>query len=366
MVTRIKNYSTTPASNNLTPPNGFPEGMAISDVNNAMRQNMADLRDWYEDAIWIDFGHAGLSFFDATNFKVTGDKTAIYHVKRRVRAIGTTPFTIYGSITAVAFSSPDTTVTVAWDSGSLNSTLNQVAVSSIRADLKTLHSDAMVFASSLAFVPTGFITPYAGATAPTGYVLASGRTIGNAASGGTERANADTAALFTLLWDAFANTQLPIQDSSGTASTRGANAAADYAANKRLPLPDLRGRAVAGLDNMGGTSANRLTGASGSVDGDVIGASGGTETETAPLPAHTHFTHNSDSGAGNPESPSFTLTASTTATRKNSIADATPYSNYVINGSGTTANVGLTSSAGAGGTHNNIQPTFILPYIIKL
>lgn len=96
-------------------------------------------------------------------------------------------------------------------------------------------------------------------TAPTGWVLCSGRTIGDASSGATERANADTSALFALLW-ARSNTLFPIQNSDGTAGTRGANAAADYALHKRMPLPDLRGRTRYGVGNMGGSESNRLNG----------------------------------------------------------------------------------------------------------
>src|SRR5690606_30912733 len=56
-------------------------------------------------------------------------------------------------------------------------------------------------------------------------------------------------------------------------------------------LPDLRGRVAAGRDDMGGTSANRLTNQSGGLDGDTLGASGGSETHTlteAELASHTH------------------------------------------------------------------------------
>ena len=35
-------------------------------------------------------------------------------------------------------------------------------------------------------------------------------------------------------------------------------------------LPDLRGRAIAGQDDMGGSSANRLTGQTGGVNGDIL------------------------------------------------------------------------------------------------
>lgn len=75
---------------------------------------------------------------------------------------------------------------------------------------------------------------------PTGCVLPNGGTIGSASSGATNRANADTADLFAFYWRITSNTDYPIQDSAGAASTRGASAAADFAANKRLPLPNIQ------------------------------------------------------------------------------------------------------------------------------
>jgi hypothetical protein len=81
--------------------------------------------------------------------------------------------------------------------------------------------------------------------AKTGFVRCNGRTIGNAVSGGAERANADCEALFTYLWNALANAQAAV--SGG----RGASAAADFTAGKTIDLPDLRGALPIGLDGMG-------------------------------------------------------------------------------------------------------------------
>jgi hypothetical protein len=119
----IKDWSTTAASNNSAPPDGFPENMAPSAVNDAARETMAQVRSWYEDAEWINRGYT-YAYVAATQFKVAGsDVTSIYPVGRRVRAVGSSTGTIYGTITASSFSS-DTTVTVAWDSGTLaNETL---------------------------------------------------------------------------------------------------------------------------------------------------------------------------------------------------------------------------------------------------
>lgn len=85
----------------------------------------------------------------------------------------------------------------------------------------------------------------------TGWVRANGRTMGSASSGATERANADTATLYAYLWNNFSNTICPV--STG----RGANAAADFAANKTIQLLDWRGYVPGGLDDMGNSAASR-------------------------------------------------------------------------------------------------------------
>lgn len=91
------------------------------------------------------------------------------------------------------------------------------------------------YVEARAFV-TGMILPWEFSTAPDGFVLLQGGTIGSASSGATARAHADTEALFTLIWESYDNTARPIQDDSGAPSTRGGSAAEDFAANKRLPL----------------------------------------------------------------------------------------------------------------------------------
>src|SRR3990167_7582697 len=85
-----------------------------------------------------------------------------------------------------------------------------------------------------------------------GWVLMDDKTIGNAASGATGRANADTVDLFTLLWTNTADAECPV--STG----RGASAAADYAANKTIQLPLMLGRALACYGSGAGLTARVL------------------------------------------------------------------------------------------------------------
>lgn len=210
--------------------------------------------------------------------------------------------------------------------------------------------DAILPTIRLAITPTGVIVPFAGLTAPSGWLLLSNLTIGSASSGATSRANADTAALYNLLWEGYSNAELVIQTSAGVNTTRGSNAATDYAANKRLPLLDLRGRVIAGLGNMGGTSADRITSAVSGFDGNTAGAAGGSQSHTLitdEIPAHTHDV------AGIPS-----LTTLTDLAGSGANVASTP---------DTPATETLTSaSIGGGLAHRNVQPTIILPFIIKL
>ncbi|MDO9334927.1 MAG: hypothetical protein Q7T61_00870 [Caulobacter sp.] len=107
---------------------------------------------------------------------------------------------------------------------------------------------------------TGTMFVYVNNTAPTGALKCNGGTIGSAASGAAN-ASADYAALFALIWNLNA-TDYPILTSGGAGSTRGADAAADFAANKRLPLPNMRGEFLRGLDDGRGVDTGRVLGSS--------------------------------------------------------------------------------------------------------
>lgn len=163
--------------------------------------------------------------------------------------------------------------------------------------------------------PVGSILDFAGTAAPTGWLLCYGQAL-----------NAVSSTQYQDLYDVIGN------------SFGGTN-------NTNFVVPDLRGRVVAGQDDMGGSSANRLTGASGGVNGDTFAAAGGAETHTlltAEMPAHTHQTGNT---AGNRTVP---------------VAGGGVQAIFLE--SGTPA---LSASTGGDGAHNNVQPTMILNKIIK-
>lgn len=67
-----------------------------------------------------------------------------------------------------------------------------------------------------------------------------GGTIGNDSSNATELASNQALNLFIYLWDNFPS--LTVRNSSGTIVSRGANASADWSANRTIQLWDRRGR----------------------------------------------------------------------------------------------------------------------------
>lgn len=197
-------------------------------------------------------------------------------------------------------------------------------------DIDTLIKTATDTATA-AGVPIGSVVDYCGTSAPYGYLFCYGQAVSRTVT---------YAALFAAIGTTFG---------TGDGSTT-------------FNLPDFRGRIAAGKDNMGGTSANRLTGITGSVDGDVLGATGGEEGHaltSAENAAHTHFISSNDTAT----TLGSVLTNSNTMIRQ--VGNGTNTQEYALGGGATSATVGLSSSSGSGTAHNTVQPTMVLNKIIR-
>lgn len=118
-----------------------------------------------------------------------------------------------------------------------------------------------------------------------GWVRVNGRTIGNASSGASERANADCQALFIYVWSTFADAICPVLGG------RGANALADFTASKQITLLDARGADIRGLDDMGNSALGSFTGVTfttgNATTGGSTGGSNATTLLTTNLPPYT-------------------------------------------------------------------------------
>lgn len=97
-------------------------------------------------------------------------------------------------------------------------------------------------------------------TVPWGYVPSNALTIGNASSNASWRPNDDTFFAYSFLWNNYSQSLCPTLTSAGVITPRGANAAADFAANKAIQTPDMRGSATIGVDNMASGGSTFLAG----------------------------------------------------------------------------------------------------------
>ena len=128
----IKNYSTTASNNVSVNGSSISEGMAPSAVNNSMREIVKDIREGFNEKEWFILGDGDgtttFSYASSTSVTVASDITSSHHVGRRVKVVGSNTGTIYGKIATSSYSSPNTTITFTFDSGSISSSDTTVDV----------------------------------------------------------------------------------------------------------------------------------------------------------------------------------------------------------------------------------------------
>lgn len=313
----------------------WAEGMPPSDVNDSARVMMARVKE-----LLIDIGGSIVATGTANNISVSAQSGFTTLANGRmvsfraianntqattlnVNSIGAKPVLKATGSGIVALSGREI------QSGAMYTLQYSTALNSGNGAWLLLNPTAQT-------VPAGTIASFAGSAAPDGWLLSYGQAV----------SRATYADLFSAIGTTFG---------SGNGTTT-------------FNLPDVRGRVVAGKDNMGGTSANRLTNQSGGLNGDVLGDTGGTETHTlttAQMPAHNHTfsgrtgdsgAHRHGAPAGGPDSlgTNFARTSASSATLQTELDG-----NHDHAFSGTTAN------RGNGDAHNNVQPTIIFNTIIK-
>ena len=105
----IKDYRIVQANNTSLNGIDVAEGMLPSNLNNAIRALMVNVREWYNDSQWIIYGDGDGAFTAAyassTSFTINGaNVTSIYHAGRRIKLTADTPGTIFGTISSSTFS----------------------------------------------------------------------------------------------------------------------------------------------------------------------------------------------------------------------------------------------------------------------
>jgi microcystin-dependent protein len=200
---------------------------------------------------------------------------------------------------------------------------------------------------------TGDVKATFRAAAEDGWVLMDDGSIGAAGSGATSRANADCEDLFALLWSNVANAWAPLQDATGAAVGRGASAAADWAAKRRLLLPKMLGRAIA-CAGWGADLSDRALGERTGAESHIL--------TTDEMPSHTHGASTNSTG-----SHSHTLMPTGSEGYSSGYAGGRSYGGSASTGSaGSHSHTVTVGATGGGQPHSLMQPTAFLNFQIRL
>jgi microcystin-dependent protein len=319
----------TTAANNATADGTcpWPEGMAPSQVNDSARGNMAALAKYFRD-------QAGslLTAGTATAYTVTsnGGFDTLAHLDGF--ALAFVPHTSCGAtvtlnVDGLGAKPLRTSPGVELPSGLLIQGTPYVATyNNVDGAFYLRGFYNLPFA-----VPIGSFLPHSSTTPPnSNFVLPSGQAISRTVY----------ATYFAMVGTTFG---------PGDGSTT-------------FNVPDLRGRAIFGLDNMGGSAASRITVAGGNFNGTTLGATGGAENHTltqAEMPSHNHGITD----------PGHTHTV--TAIPSRFAGDATPGTGgspdpqTAITSSSNTTGITI-SNAGGSNPHTVLNPCIVLPYILRV
>lgn len=255
------------------------------------------------------------------------------HMANTVNPVGT--MVDYAGVTApsgwlLAYGQAVSRATYASLFAVLNPSLGVTTMTIAAPGVVTLTNHGLVTGDAVYFTTTGALPT--GLTANTVYYAV--------------KIDANTFNLATSVGNAMAGTKIT---TSGTQSGVHTLLRSPYGVgdgSTTFNIPDARGRAIAGNDQMGGTAASRLTGsASGGVYGQLVGYGAGEQAHqltVAELASHTHNWLSGNGGAAG--GGAFTA---------------------AINNAG--FNTGAPSEyAGGNAAHNVVQPTLVLNKIIKV
>lgn len=198
--------------------------------------------------------------------------------------------------------------------------------------------------------PAGIVMPFAGSTAPQGYLLCDGSAV----------SRTDYADLFAAIGTTYG---------AGDGSTT-------------FNVPDLSGRVVLGvsqshaLGSTGGEATHVLTEQELPAHSHTVPAHGHTNDITATTPQLTHsvtqavFKYNSPNyrGTGNNQTVwAYSGVGAAGASRATDAAVAShDPADCTATGSVTMSDPSVSSSFGVGGSHNNMQPYVVVNYIISI
>lgn len=182
-------------------------------------------------------------------------------------------------------------------------------------------------------VPVGAGMDFWGTTAPAGWIFAYGQALSRTT--------------YAALFDKFGTTFGP---GNGTTT---------------FNVPDKRGRSSFGKDDMGGTSANRITNQSGGWEGDTLGAAGGAQTHSLTSAENGPHDHSGTAVAVGDHAHSVNAsgTNAQVSTAQQNVTVPVASNNNTGN-AGAHGHTLSINSSGSGSAHNNLPPGISCNYII--
>lgn len=329
LMAELDDLSITDGSNTAR----FPENMQFRDVNDSARalegllarefkdRNMSLAASGSSNAFTVTTNRTITSLTDSLLIGFTANHTITGSPTINVNGLGAKTIV---SQTGTALGSGDI----------VSGQKLQIAYRSATADWQVVGGRAAGSSADVLarVMPVGAVLPWPGSTAPSGFLLAYGQAV----------SRTTYAELFTAYGTTYG---------AGDGSTT-------------FNLPDYRGRAPFGDDNMGGSAASRITSAGSGIDGATLGAVGGAQTHTltiAQIPAHPHTgtTNNTTATVSVParsgveDVPSSPDQVSVNIGEANVSKSVDPHSHSFT-----------TDNAGGGGAHNNMPPAIIQNWII--
>lgn len=242
-----------------------------------------------------------------------------------------------------------------------NGAVEEIPISSYFASFMNA-PDAATLAGLMGLFETGDVKYTFKTVAAAGWLLVNaGGTIGNASSGASLRANADTWPLFNLIYNACSDTIAPMPGG------RSGNALADFNSNHMLTIPQLVGRSpLAAGAAAGVTSARTLGMQYGEENHTLTVPEMPVHYHTASIydPGHVHAVSGppnfwySGGGANIGGSPNTSFLNYGAALQVNSAI-----TNVRVNSSN---GLDTTYSTGGNGGHNNFHPVIALNCMVKL
>ena len=311
------NWSETDASNNTPAPDGAPEGMFPSGVNDTLRAVMGATKRWYDWSIPKITGGTSTAYTLAYSVAPGALLDGMVHVVQfnaangnaptlNVNSLGAIPLHYYSAgawrAVPVALFDTDTISRVAY-----NASVGAYRLLDVRGD-------------------TGEIKPFAGATVPKGYLLCFGQAISRTAYAG----------LFAVLGTTYG---------AGDGSTT-------------FNLPDLRSVVVGGLGNMGGTERGLLN----SQIASTLGATGGTQQESASVSGSASVSVSVTVGG----SLSGNITTAGSNFGGGFFVGASVGDQVSVSGTLGGGGSGSGSISGSTAIVTNVQPTIILNQMIRI